>query len=83
MDGSSLFVSTCSRREMARRRAAGRSWRGRYLRRRGSGGRWRTAGAPRSGLARPGLATFLVPALWTAVILGTGLGAYLAGRGGL
>jgi hypothetical protein len=26
MDGSGLFVSSCSRRELARRRSAGRFW---------------------------------------------------------
>lgn len=32
MDGSGLFVSSCSRRELARRRSAGRFWTGQNLR---------------------------------------------------
>ena len=49
MNSSSLFVSSCSRRQLARRRTAGRSWRGRYLRWRESGGRWRFVGFVLSG----------------------------------
>jgi hypothetical protein len=68
MDGSSPFVSTCTRRQLARRRSAGRSWRGRYLRWRESGGRWRGVGFLLSGgvdllvvtLAVVGVVAFLV-----------------------
>ena len=73
MDGSSLFVSTCTRREMARRRSAGRSWRGRYLRWRESGGRWRVAGVLLSG----GIDLFFV------TVAVAGILAFLVGRGTL
>jgi hypothetical protein len=56
---------------LARRRAAGRSWRGRYLRWRASGGRWPLAGAAGGQL------------LFAAVFVGAGLAAFLAGRGGI
>jgi hypothetical protein len=71
MDSSSLFVSSCSRRQLARRRAAGRSWRGRYLRWRESGGRWWVVGVMLSGG---------VDLLVVSVVIGGAL-AFLIGRG--
>jgi hypothetical protein len=71
MDGSSPFVSTCSRRELARRRAVGRSWRGRYLRWRESGGSW-----PFVGMLLSGGVDLLVV---TAAVIG--VVAFLIGRG--
>jgi hypothetical protein len=71
MEGSNLFVSSCSRRQLARRRAAGRSWRGRYLRWRESGGRWRVVGMMLSG----GVDLLVV----TAAVIG--VVAFLVGRG--
>ncbi len=71
MDGSSPFVSTCSRRQLARRRAHGRSWRGRYLRWRDTGGRWRVVGVVLSG----GVDLLVL----TTVIIG--VTAFLVGRG--
>ena len=73
MDGSSLFVSTCTRRELARRRAGGRSWRARYLRWREGGGRSRVAGLLRTG----GVDLLVVSTICIGVL------AYLVGRGSL
>jgi hypothetical protein len=51
MDGSGLFVSTCSRRELARRRAATRFWSVRNLVWMTRGAYLRLTGAPRTGSA--------------------------------
>jgi hypothetical protein len=71
MDSSNLFVSSCSRRQLARRRAAGRSWRGRFLRWRETGGRHRLVGAMLSG----GVDLLLVSAAAVGVV------AFLLGSG--
>jgi hypothetical protein len=71
MDGSNLFVSSCSRRQLARRRTAGRSWRGRYLRWREGGGRYRFVGVMLSG----GVDLLVVAAAAVGVV------AFLVGRG--
>ncbi len=71
MDEPNLFVSTCSRRELAKRRSVAR--RGRNLRRR-----------ERSAIAR--LAGFLATSgleLTVASVLVAGAVAYVVGRGGL
>ncbi len=73
MDGPNLFVSTCSRRELARRRASSRTWRGRYLRWRETGGRSRVAGMLLTGGVD----------LLIAVIVVAGIAAYVVGRGGI
>ena len=71
MDGPNLFMSTCSRRDLARRRASGRTWRGRYLRWRESGGRSRM-----SGILQTGGIDLLV-----AIAVVAGAAAYVLGRG--
>jgi hypothetical protein len=71
MESSSPFVSTCSRREWSARRS--RSWRGRYLRWRESGGRWRLAG----------LLLTASPSLMVVTVLLAGAAAFIAGRGGI
>ncbi len=71
MVGAILFVSTCSRRDLARRRASSRSWRGRYLRWREAGGRSRVAGVLLTGGVDLVVATVLV----------AGAVAYVLGRG--
>ena len=71
MEGSNLFVSSCSRRQLARRRAAGRSWRGRYLRWREAGGRSRFVGVVLSG----GVDLLVV------TVAAVGVVAFLLGRG--
>ena len=71
MDGSGLFVSSCSRRQLARRRAGARSWRGRYLRWRDYGGRWKFAGVLLTGGTD----------LFVLAVVAAGAAAYVAGRG--
>ena len=71
METSSPFVSSCTRRDLSRRRA--RSWRGRYLRWRESGGRWRVAGMVLTG----------GPSLVLAAVVLAGAAAFFAGRGGI
>ncbi len=73
MHDSNLFMSTCSRRDLARRRALGRPRRGRHLRRRGIGGRSRLLRTLQAGGVDLLIATTVV----------AGAAAYVIGRGGI
>ena len=73
MHDSNLFMSTCSRRDLARRRSAGRPWRGRHSRRRGPGGRSRLLRTLQAGGVDLLVATTVL----------AGAAAYVIGRGGI